>query len=74
MKRSPFLTKGKATGETVQPGIFVAGDILSFEGKSANAVNSIKTYLERTAYRHGLVSLIKTAPLSKNNLSQSFHP
>ncbi len=50
-------------GGTVQPGIFAAGDTLSFEGKinlllrtfqdTANAVNSIKTYLERTAYRHG---------------------
>jgi len=72
-------------GGTVQPGIFAAGDTLSFEGKinlllrtfqdTANAVNSIKTYLERTAYRHGFsVSHKKTAPLSKNNLSQSFHP
>lgn len=68
MKRSPFLTKGKATGETVQPGIFVAGDILSFEGKSANAVNSIKTYLERTAYRHGLVSLIKNRSIIEKQL------
>jgi len=68
MKRSPFLTRfeGKATGGTVQPSIFAADDILSFEGKinlllrtfqdAANAVNSIKTYLELTAYRHGLVS------------------
>ena len=42
------------------------GDILSFDGKinlllgtfqdAANAVNSIKTYLEPTAYRHGMVS------------------
>ena len=45
---------------------FPAGDILSFEGKinlllgtfqdAANAVNSIKKYIEPTAYRHGMVS------------------
>jgi thioredoxin reductase (NADPH) len=65
-KKDDYYFEGKATGETVQPGIFAAGDILSFEGKinlllgtfqdAANAVNSIKTYLEPTAYRHGMVS------------------
>ncbi|MFJ7373417.1 NAD(P)/FAD-dependent oxidoreductase [Lysinibacillus capsici] len=65
-KKDDYYVEGKATGETAQPGIFAAGDILSFDGKinlllgtfqdAANAVNSIKTYLEPTAYRHGMVS------------------
>ncbi|MGE7945396.1 NAD(P)/FAD-dependent oxidoreductase [Lysinibacillus sp. NPDC093688] len=65
-KKDDYYFEGKATGETTQPGIFAAGDILAFEGKinlllgtfqdAANAVNSIKTYLEPTAYRHGVVS------------------
>jgi len=65
-KKDDYYVEGKATGETAQPGIFAAGDILSFDGKinlllgtfqdAANAVNSIKTYLEPTAYHHGMVS------------------
>lgn len=65
-KKDDYYFEGKATGETAQPGIFAAGDILSFEGKihlllgtfqdAANAVNSIKTYLEPTAHRHAVVS------------------
>lgn len=65
-KKDDYYFEGKATGETAQPGIFAAGDILAFEGKinlllgtfqdAANAVNSIKTYLEPTAYRQGVVS------------------
>ncbi|WPK13177.1 NAD(P)/FAD-dependent oxidoreductase [Lysinibacillus louembei] len=65
-KKDDYYFEGKATGETAQPGIFAAGDILSFEGKvnlligtfqdAANAVNSIKTYLEPDAYRYGMVS------------------
>ncbi|MDM5247711.1 NAD(P)/FAD-dependent oxidoreductase [Lysinibacillus sp. G4S2] len=65
-KKDDYYFEGKATGETAQPGIFAAGDILTFDGKihlllgtfqdAANAVNSIKTYLEPTAYRHGIVS------------------
>jgi len=65
-KKDDYYFEGKATGETAQPGIFAAGDILSFEGKihlllgtfqdAANAVNSIKTYLEPTANRHAVVS------------------
>lgn len=65
-KKDDYYVEGKATGETAQPGIFAAGDILSFDGKinlllgtfqdAANAVNSIKTYLEPIAYRHGMVS------------------
>ncbi|CAM5701946.1 Ferredoxin--NADP reductase [Lysinibacillus sphaericus] len=64
-KKDDYYFEGKATGETAQPGIFAAGDILSFEGKihlllgtfqdAANAVNSIKTYLEPTAHRHAVV-------------------
>ncbi|WP_107839079.1 NAD(P)/FAD-dependent oxidoreductase [Metasolibacillus meyeri] len=65
-KKDDYYFEGKATGETVHPGIFAAGDILTFEGKvnlligtfqdAANAVNSIKTYLEPSAYRYGMVS------------------
>ncbi len=65
-KKDDYYFEGKATGETAQPGIFATGDILLFEGKinlllgtfqdAANAVNSIKTYLELTAYRYGMVS------------------
>ena len=65
-KKDDYYFEGKATGETAQPGIFAAGDILAFEGKvnlligtfqdAANAVNSIKTYLEPSAYRYGMVS------------------
>ncbi|MET4560304.1 thioredoxin reductase [Lysinibacillus parviboronicapiens] len=65
-KKDNYYYEGKATGETTQPGIFAAGDILSFEGKihlllgtfqdAANAVNSVKTYLEPTAYRNAVVS------------------
>lgn len=65
-KKDDYYFEGKATGETAQPGIFAAGDILSFEGKihlllgtfqdAANAVNSIKTYLEPTAHRNAVVS------------------
>ncbi|WP_042478569.1 NAD(P)/FAD-dependent oxidoreductase [Bacillus ndiopicus] len=65
-KKDDYYFEGKATGETPHPGIFAAGDILAFEGKvnlligtfqdAANAVNSIKTYLEPSAYRYGMVS------------------
>jgi ferredoxin/flavodoxin---NADP+ reductase len=75
-KKDDYYFEGKATGETAQPGIFAAGDILAFEGKihlllgtfqdAANAVNSIKTFLEPTAYRHGIVSSHNEAFKEKN--------
>ncbi|MFJ8459348.1 NAD(P)/FAD-dependent oxidoreductase [Lysinibacillus xylanilyticus] len=75
-KKDDYYFEGKATGETAQPGIFASGDILAFEGKihlllgtfqdAANAVNSIKTFLEPTAYRHGIVSSHNEAFKEKN--------
>ncbi|ATP39902.1 thioredoxin reductase [Solibacillus sp. R5-41] len=75
-KKDNYYFEGKSTGETVQPGIFAAGDILSFEGKinlllgtfqdAANAVNSIKTYLEPTASRYAMVSSHNEAFKEKN--------
>lgn len=75
-KKDNYYFEGKATGETAQPGIFAAGDILSFEGKinlllgtfqdAANAVNSIKTYLEPTASRSAMVSSHNEAFKEKN--------
>lgn len=61
-----YYYEGTATGKTSQEGIFVAGDILSYEGKvnllvgafqdAVNAVNSAKTYIEPTADKIGMVS------------------
>lgn len=75
-KKDDYYFEGKATGETAQPGIFAAGDILSFEGKihlllgtfqdAANAVNSIKTYLEPSAHRNAVVSSHNEAFKEKN--------
>ncbi|MFJ7951672.1 NAD(P)/FAD-dependent oxidoreductase [Lysinibacillus sp. NPDC096418] len=75
-KKDNYYFEGKATGETAQPGIFAAGDILTFEGKihlllgtfqdAANAVNSIKTYLEPTAHRNAVVSSHNEAFKAKN--------
>lgn len=75
-KKDNYYFEGKATGETAQPGMFAAGDILTFEGKihlllgtfqdAANAVNSIKTYLEPTAHRSAVVSSHNEAFKEKN--------
>jgi len=75
-KKDDYYFEAKATGETAQPGIFAAGDIISFEGKihlllgtfqdAANAVNSIKTYLEPSAHRNAVVSSHNDAFKEKN--------
>lgn len=75
-KKDDYYFEAKATGETAQPGIFAAGDIISFEGKihlllgtfqdAANAVNSIKTYLEPSAHRNAVVSSHNEAFKEKN--------
>lgn len=61
-----YYFKGDSTGKTSQPGIFAAGDILSFEGKvnllvgafqdAVNAVNQAKQYIDPKADKFGMVS------------------
>jgi len=61
-----YYYKGDSTGSTSQPGIFAAGDILSFNGKvnllvgafqdAVNAVNQAKQYIDPKADKFGMVS------------------
>ncbi|MGX9136512.1 NAD(P)/FAD-dependent oxidoreductase [Rummeliibacillus sp. JY-2-4R] len=61
-----FYIKGNAFGESSVPGMFAAGDIVSYDGKvnlitgafqdAANAVNKAKTYIQPNATAYGLVS------------------
>lgn len=61
-----FYIKGNVFGETSVPGLFAAGDIISYDGKvnliagafqdAANAANRAKIYIEPTANAFGMVS------------------
>lgn len=61
-----YYYKGISPGETSQPGIFAAGDILTFDGKvnllvgafhdAVNAVNKAKQYIDPSADKIGMVS------------------
>lgn len=71
-----FFLKGNSLGETSVPGIFAAGDIVSYEGKvnlilgcfqdAANAVNQAKTFLDPDANARAMVSSHHTAFTDKN--------
>ncbi|MGF9819680.1 NAD(P)/FAD-dependent oxidoreductase [Brevibacillus agri] len=61
-----YFLAGKTNGATSEPGIFAAGDIISYEGKvhliagafhdAANAVNQAKLYIQPEAHASGMVS------------------
>lgn len=61
-----FYIKGNSFGESSVPGLFAAGDIMSYDGKvhliagafqdAVNAVNRAKTYIEPSANAFGMVS------------------
>lgn len=65
-KKDDFYYEGTPTGRTSCPGIFAAGDILTYEGKvnlilgafqdAVNAVNSAKAYIDPAAEKWEMVS------------------
>ncbi|GEM02243.1 thioredoxin reductase (NADPH) [Halolactibacillus halophilus] len=71
-----FFIKGNSHSETSVPGIFGAGDIISYDGKvnlilgcfqdAANAVNQAKTFLDPDANARAMVSSHHTAFTDKN--------
>ncbi len=75
-REGAFFLKGSSLGETSVPGLFAAGDIISYEGKvnlilgcfqdAVNAVNQAKTYLDPEANARGMVSSHHTAFHDKN--------
>lgn len=74
--KDDYFVKGNAAGESSVPGLFAAGDILTYQGKlhliagafqdAANAVNSAKLYLEPNAVETALVSSHNEAFKEKN--------
>ncbi|GEM03094.1 ferredoxin--NADP reductase [Halolactibacillus miurensis] len=75
-REGEFFLKGNSLGETSVPGLFAAGDIISYEGKvnlilgcfqdAVNAVNQAKTYLNPEANARAMVSSHHTAFSDKN--------
>lgn len=61
-----YFLAGTTTGATSEPGIFAAGDVISYDGKvhliagafhdAANAVNQAKLYIQPEAHESGMVS------------------
>jgi thioredoxin reductase (NADPH) len=61
-----YFVAGNSNGVTSEPGIFAAGDIISYEGKvhliagafhdAVNAVNQAKLYIQPEAHASGMVS------------------
>lgn len=61
-----FYIKGNVVGESSVPGLFAAGDIISYDGKvnliagafhdAVNAINKAKTYIQPEAATFGMVS------------------
>ncbi|MEK4228241.1 NAD(P)/FAD-dependent oxidoreductase [Solibacillus sp. FSL H8-0538] len=64
--KDDYYYVGTGRGKLSVDGLFAAGDIISYEGKinllvgafqdAVNAVNSVKKYLEPSAYEHAMVS------------------
>lgn len=75
-REGEFFLKSNSLGETSVPGLFAAGDIVSYEGKvnlilgcfqdAVNAVNQAKTYLDPEANARAMVSSHHTAFHDKN--------
>ena len=61
-----YYIAGNATSESSVPGLYAAGDILSYNGKvhliagafqdAVNAVNKAKQFIQPDAYEYGMVS------------------
>lgn len=74
--KDDYFVEGNAAAESTIPGIYAAGDILSYKGKlnliagafqdAVNAVNSAKKFLEPAAYAYARVSSHNDAFKEKN--------
>jgi ferredoxin/flavodoxin---NADP+ reductase len=72
-----FYIAGNSTGETSIPGIYAAGDILSYDGKlnliagafqdAANAVNKAKMYIQPNANKFAMVSTLNEVFKKRNS-------